>query len=145
MTDKGFVEKGSFPFQNSPALYPLFRGIWERAEREIRSADKISFVGLSMHSFLFDGLKYLFDGKEGQVEVCVANPDTTTWIRGNHETYWQNHPHSSAYLVNQMLKKVAPKMMQVGMFQGGLTTDHITLVKDFSSFVKTQMKPIVSN
>jgi hypothetical protein len=145
MTDKGFVEKDSFPFRGSPPLYSLFRGIWERARREVQAADKISFVGLSMHSFLFDGLKYLFDGKEGQVEVCVANPDTTPWIRGNHETYWQNHPHSSAYAVNQALKNIAPKMQRVGMLQGGLATDQITLVKDFALFVKTQIKPTVSN
>jgi hypothetical protein len=145
MTDKGFIETDSFPFHNAPTLYSLFRGIWERARREIQAADKISFVGLSMHSFLFDGLKYLFDGKEGQVEVCVANPDTTTWIQGNHETYWQNHPHSSAYAVNQALKHIAPKMSRLGMLRATLQTDQITLVKDFASFVKTQMKPIAVN
>jgi hypothetical protein len=141
MTDKGFIEEKIFPFRNSN-LYPLFRGIWERAKREVQSANKISFVGLSMHSFLFDGLKYLFEGKEGQVEVCVANPDNTPWVRGNLETYWQNKPHSSAYAVNKILKDAAPKMSQVGMFSGGLTSGHITLVNDFGSFVKTQMKPI---
>jgi len=145
MTDKGFIEKDLFPFQQSTALYLLFRGIWERARREIQAADKISFVGLSMHSFLMDGLKYLFEGKEGQVEVCVANPDNTAWVRGNHETYWQNKPHSSAYAVHKALKDVAPKMSRVGMIQGSLQTDHITLVNDFGSFVKTQMKPVVLN
>jgi hypothetical protein len=79
------------------------------------------------------------------VEVCVTNPDNTAWVRGNHESYWQNKPHSSAYAVDKVLKKYAPKMSRVGMHQGGLQTDMITLVNDFGSFVKTQMTPMVTN
>jgi hypothetical protein len=143
LTKTGLGDTQSFPL--SRELHPLFSGIWQKARREVQSADKISFVGMSMHSFLEDGLKYLFDGKEGQVEVCVTNPDNTAWVRGNHESYWQNKPHSSAYAVDKVLKKYAPKMSRVGMHQGGLQTDMITLVNDFGSFVKTQMTPMVTN
>jgi hypothetical protein len=118
MTDKGFIGKNSFPLQSSPELYFLFCGIWERARREIQAADKISFVGMSMHSFLFDGLKYLFEGKEGKLEICITNPDNPTYVRNNSETYWSNHPESSAYVVSELLKKVAPKMGRLGIVSG---------------------------
>jgi hypothetical protein len=144
VTEKSFADAQSFPLHRN--LKPLFSGIWQRARREIQSANKISFVGMSMHSFLLDGLKFLFNGKAGQVEVCVANSDTPAWVRANRETYWQNKPHTSAYTVNKMLKEFAPDMNQVGVTADhGLASDQITLVSDFESFVKTQMKPIAIN
>jgi hypothetical protein len=50
--------------------------VWERARREVQIADKISFVGLSVGSFMEPGLNYLFKGKTGIVSGVVANPDT---------------------------------------------------------------------
>jgi hypothetical protein len=141
MTDKGFTEKSAFP--QYPNLYPLFRGIWERAKREVQAANKISFVGLSMHPFLMDGLKYLFENKAGNIEVCVANPDNPKWIQGKRETYWINQPHCSAYDIDQMLKGCAPHFVKMGWHEVELETGLITFANDFESFVKTQMKPIV--
>src|ERR1019366_3940180 len=54
--------------------FTLFVSIWERARKEVEAADKISFVGLSMHEYLKLGLRYLFQDKQGPVEVVVANP-----------------------------------------------------------------------
>jgi hypothetical protein len=41
-------------------VYTVFRDTWERARREVTKAAKISFVGLSMHPYLSEGLKFLF-------------------------------------------------------------------------------------
>ena len=142
MNEKGFIEQDSFPIPNAPALYSLFRGIWERARREVQTADKISFVGLSMHSYLIDGLKFLFEGKVGEAEICVANRDNTTFVPGRTETHWNRLTNSPAYAVSKILDKVASKMKRWGKTPNMSHADgDITLVNDFSEFVKTQMKP----
>jgi hypothetical protein len=143
MTERGFAEQNAFPIQ-SRVLHTLFQGIWERARRDVQAADKISFVGMSMHPFMFDGLKYLFDGKQGKVEVCVANPDNMQFVRGKAETHWNHQPYSSAYAVAKTLGEIAPKMSRFGMVPGsrrGADGD-VTLVQNFSEFIRTQMKPI---
>ncbi len=145
MSDKGFVEKEAFPLQNFGPMYPLLRRIWERARYEVQAAEKISFVGLSMHSYLLDGLKHLFKGKKGIVEVVVANTDNTVFVPGRTETHWNNIPHSPAFAVAKVLAEVAPEMKRVGIPSGRHQSDgDITLVKDFASFVKTQMAPVLS-
>jgi hypothetical protein len=53
-------------------IYPLFCGLWERARNEIQQATKISYVGLSLNDYLIPGLKYLFRGKEGEIQLVVA-------------------------------------------------------------------------
>lgn len=74
------------------ALYPLFAGIWERARREVQSADKISFVGLSLGPYLEPGLRYLFGGKIGDLQLVVANPENKRFKeQGNLQ-----HPNSPA-------------------------------------------------
>jgi hypothetical protein len=129
MTEKGFVEKTDFPLQGH---FPLFRGIWERARRDVQAANKISFVGLSMHPFLKDGLRFLFNGKPGPVEVVVANPENLPFVRGQGQTHWSKQPHSPGFAVNRVLNEIAPNMQRAG--------GDITLVNDFSGFIKTQMK-----
>jgi hypothetical protein len=142
MTEQGFAGKDSFLFQNNKILYSLFYGIWTRARREVQAADKISFVGLSLHQFLLDGLKYLFEGKTGDVEVCVANPDNTAFIPGNTHTHWNNLPNSPAHTVSQITKAVALNMKRWGSVPTMPRSDgDITLVRDFSEFIRTQMKP----
>ncbi len=144
MTDKGFVKEEAFAAAHSRPLYQLFRRIWERARREIGLADKVSFVGLSMHQFLFQGLKYLFEGKGGDVEVVVANPDNSAFIPGRPDTYWAKQPHSSAFAVGEALNRAAPGMRRVGIPSGQTThsAGDITIVKNFAEFVRTQMKPL---
>lgn len=142
MNENGFIEDGSFPLPNAPALYSLFRGIWERARREVQNADKISFVGLSMHSYLIDGLRFLFEGKTNEAEICVANPDNITFVPGRTETHWNSLTNSPAYTISKILDKVAPRMKRWGKVPNRSRSDgDITLVNDFSEFVKMQMKP----
>jgi hypothetical protein len=66
--------KTNFPLGNYQGYFEFFVSIWERARKEVFAADKVSFVGLSMHKYLELGFRYLFQVKEGPVEVVVANP-----------------------------------------------------------------------
>ena len=136
MTKQGFVGKGRdstlFQFFGG-SVYELFRGIWERAKREVESAHKISFVGLSMHQFLSDGLGYLFEGKKDKVENAPFD-------RIRSETHWNNLPNSPAKKLSQILGIVAPGMRWSGYGVPRKREDgEITLVKDFEAFIKTQM------
>ena len=131
--ENGFIEQGAFPISYDASLYPLLIGIWKRARDEVQTAEKISFVGLSMHSFILDGLKYLFEGKTGEVRIVVANPDNTPFIPGQGETHWCRLPHSPGFLVSDALGKIAPNLKK--------HRDEVTLVKDFAAFIKTEMKP----
>jgi len=136
--ENGFVGKSSFPYQPAGQLYDLLVGIWNRAQREVQAAKKISFVGLSMHEFLFDGLQFLFKDKKGTVEVVVANPDNASPGSDEFAYSWSSLPHSPAYAVNQVLGKVAPNVLPR---RAGQVVSDFTLVKDFADFVKTQMRP----
>jgi hypothetical protein len=141
----GFVQERAFSSQyHNNSLYPLFSGIWQRAKREVRSADKISFVGLSMHQFLEDGLKYLFDGKTNETEIVVANRDNIPFMSATPSAHWARFPYSPGCVLTEMLNKVAPKMKRTGIVMGhsGRTNGEITLVKDFAEFVRTQMIPV---
>src|SRR5207249_3649404 len=77
-------------------LFNLYRNIWQLAKTEVESATKISFIGLSLHRYMEDGLKYLFQKKPaGIVQVVVANPtDTENLCRR----------------LGRMLRRVAPEM-----------------------------------
>ena len=125
-------------------LGPMMLGIWARAHREVLAADKISFVGLSMHPFLFDGLKYLFKGKEGDVEICVVNPENTEFVPEKSGTHFNNIPHSPAFALSQVLNLIAPKMNRFGKSPHYLakSTGDITLIKNFADFIRKEMKPI---
>jgi hypothetical protein len=75
-----FISEKSFCLQyqpeNCPApVYTVFRDTWERARHEVRNASKISFVGLSMHPYLSDGLKFLFVHRSFPPEtILCASP-----------------------------------------------------------------------
>ncbi len=97
-----------------------------------------------MHSFLTDGLKYLFEGKKNKVEVCLANPENTAFVPGRIETHWSRLPNSPAQKLADTLRKVAPGMAWSGYAVPNTRDDgDMTLVNDFSAFVRTQMAPVI--
>ncbi len=57
-------------------LYELCKAIWLRAQREIADAEKFSFVGLSMHKFLKQGLEFLF---KKRIEKLKSGKNATDW------------------------------------------------------------------
>lgn len=53
--------------------YSIYRAIWTRARQEVQEATRISFVGLSMHSYLDEGLRFLLDGKRRGLEWSITD------------------------------------------------------------------------
>jgi hypothetical protein len=88
------------------ALFRLYRTIWYGAKTAVDAAHRISVVGLSMHPFLEDGLKYLFGSKSGAVETVIANPDNDLFREAQNRL----HPSSLCGRVSDVLGRVAPKV-----------------------------------
>jgi hypothetical protein len=165
-----FVKQNSAPATNESArlLFRHFKSIWENAKRAVLKADKISFVGLSMHEYLKDGLTYLFDGfnkapmpefqraidagimkdqPPKQVQVVVANPENEQFKNAENRL----HPSSLCGKVADLLKDVAPKMHYVrssseydGIFRSTDTPDKkedpdITPRYNFEEFIQREM------
>ncbi len=128
------------------SLYPLFRGIWERARREVQSADKISFVGLSFGEYMEPGLRYLFNGKAGDIQMVIANRETPKF-KGREE-----HPNSPSSRVYQMLtERCGLKARVFGSFsefeatqvEDYRTEEHeptMTCHEFFKDFIKAEMQ-----
>jgi hypothetical protein len=166
MNQDGFIEKDSSPLQNTPAVHSLFRGVWEKARRAVQAADKISFVGLSMHEYLNDGFSYLFhnfgkvsdpkiqhwiargemdENKPKGVQVVVANPENDNF----QNTERGFHPASPCGKVAEMLRKVASNLKfirssseDVGGFHGtpeDIVEFGITPRNSFKEFVEREM------
>ncbi len=91
-------------------LYKLYEAIWQGAREAVKLADKISFVGMSMHPYLKQGLKYLFDGRDRAVEVVVANKANEHF----KNVQVRLHPDSPCGRAAEMLKSVSPNMRFVG-------------------------------
>ncbi|HEY4414909.1 MAG TPA: hypothetical protein VGO57_04375 [Verrucomicrobiae bacterium] len=87
-------------------LYLLYKEIWTAAQEKIERANKISFVGLSMHDYLKDGLAFLFQKPPTAVSVVVANPENE-YHRSEKSRL---HPASLCGKVVTMLNQIAPDM-----------------------------------
>ena len=99
-----------FPLRSDQYYFNLFVSIWERAQKEVLAADKISFVGLSMHEYLKLGFRYLFQGKKGRVQVVVANVLNDRFREG-YRTGYQLHPNSPCRRVFDLLAEVTEKKL----------------------------------
>lgn len=83
-------------------IHALFEAIWYRAQVEITSARRVSFVGISMHPYLHYGFEWLFEmrmramqtprlkAKLESLEVVVANPDAVGPVGGAHRGVCKN-------------------------------------------------------
>lgn len=87
-------------------LHRLYKQIWEGAKEAVQHADKISFVGMSMHHYLESGLRYLFQDKHTPAQVVVANP-LNEYFKDERQRL---HPASPSGQVTRILKSVAPKL-----------------------------------
>jgi hypothetical protein len=56
-----------------PSVYRILEAVWARAREEVIAADRISFVGLSMHDYLRPGFSYLFTGKSGKIRLAITD------------------------------------------------------------------------
>jgi hypothetical protein len=98
-----FTRHGNTPKQKEEAvrLWGLYKEIWCAAQEDVSDATKISFVGLSMHPYMEQGLKFLFKRrKEGKVQMVIANVT--------------NDMDALCRTVSNVLRKVAPSMLAKG-------------------------------
>ncbi len=125
-------------------IYGVCKAIWERAQHEISQADKISFVGLSMHEFLKGGLTYLFANRRPKaanmpenVQVVLASPGALS-----HGTKFSNlaHPLSLAGKLMSTLVEVYPTFknwMPPDLGKSG--TGQVVCYEDFEAFIKSEL------
>lgn len=149
-------------------LFNHFKTMWENAKISVERADKISFVGLSIHDYLEGGLRYLLqdvgkikdpkvracitegtydEAKPKRVEVVVANPDNNQFKNAENRL----HPSSLCGKVADLLKRVAPNLAYVrssseddGIFRSTDTPDKvedpdITPRLTFREFIEREM------
>jgi hypothetical protein len=154
--------------QDGKKLFNHFKIMWENAKLSVEQADKISFVGLSMHEYLEGGLRFLFqdfgktkdpkvcnwikdgtmdEAKPKRVEVVVANPENDQFRNSENRL----HPASLCGRVADVLKKVAPNLAYVrsssendGVFRSKDTPDKtedpdITPRFTFREFIEREM------
>jgi hypothetical protein len=127
MIDKGgnFLEAKDFPLEGSE-LHSVFSAVWCQAQEAVTQADKISFVGLSMHPYLEDGLRFLFQRKSGQVEIVVANRGNQL-PHGSSESDASRDSRCPAGRVREFLRKNCPSL-------ASKTQPHTLLIRCLLSF-----------
>jgi hypothetical protein len=124
---KAIIKCDSYGTENLPVFFPwevinekgelqraddaLWSNVWKRAQSEVMAATKISFVGLSAHSYLQLGFDYLFRGKHGLCEFVVANTDNTQF--SDLFTAGSGlEPFTPAGRIHQMIQKASTKKFQ---------------------------------
>jgi hypothetical protein len=99
-----FIKKQDFPIQNDQYDYDLFTHIWQRARKEVQDAEKISFVGLSLHEYMKLGFRYLFQGKKREVQCVVANKLNKHFQQDRAEV--RPHPNSPCQRAGALIEEV---------------------------------------
>ena len=147
-TDLRLSENGSY--------YEIFKAIWQRAQKEIIDAEKISFVGLSMHQFLKTGLKFLFQERiksrtatnsnytESKLEIVLACPGA---MHSGADFRKPPAPNSAAAKLISTLMEVNPLILTYsnGCLQTPIPpvaksgSGGIVCYEDFSSFIKAEL------
>jgi hypothetical protein len=135
--DKLFKTNSANSDNISKNLRPLYTKIWQGAQAAVTRADKISFVGLSMHPYLSAGWKYLFKERNRGVEIVIANRENRNKTEGS------NRAHSGGLRrrVEELLGQVAPALMfpPLDSVSTGETNSSITLRNSFTEFIQQDM------
>lgn len=138
---RGFISEADFADnfvkperKRAVELYSLYKGIWLAAQEKISRANKISFVGLSMHDYLNDGLAFLFQKPPSAISVVVANPENE---------YYRNeksrlHPASLCGKVVATLNQIAPDMK---LFRSQSENDGNFSMDDFDKQYEPDVTP----
>ena len=116
----------------------LFKAIWTRAGREIAEAARISFVGISMHSFLDDGFKRLFEIRRKKVSEGSLVPEPQL-VSASPESVLDDlgrGPKASRQTqrILSMAKQFCPSVSTHGIDQ------RVIAYKDFSEFIDREMR-----
>lgn len=127
------VDEGKF--------YNVFKSIWNGAQHVVDTADKVSFVGLSTHPFLREGLDYLFKEKDKKdpFEVVFVNRDNPSGeIEVMDHALAIKHQHTPAARMFQLLTDLHLKFHATG--NGNIADGcNMRLVRDFNTFVEQHM------
>jgi hypothetical protein len=128
---------------------PLFQAIWQTARDEVQYASKISFVGFSMHSFLFNTLEFLFKIRERTeprgktVKVVVADIDHETIDERRNMKLNEHPPHSpivklSGFFqnLNNRIQSEAPSLVP---YMKGYS---LSSRRSFRDFINKEMDPL---
>jgi hypothetical protein len=129
-----------------PAYLPLFQGIWTRARDAVQQARKISFVGLSMHPFLTDAMRFLFKGKRcqsGQVRITVANRDNEVFQRQGMADVDKQPHYSPARKVMGLLTDICPGLDVESVITDSGSVSMFTALNTFQEFIEKEMEPSV--
>ncbi len=122
-------------------MYSLFQEIWSRARKEVQAANKISFVGLSIHYYLKGGLAFLLKGKTNPVEIIVANDRNEPIMRSNNN--YRDFPQSPACRVGQIMTDCTQGLDWGGKpnrYKGPKTNPkELTLYSSFAEFIEEEM------
>ncbi len=88
-------------------LHDLFQTIWGRAKAEVLAANRISFIGISMHEYIHAGFRVLFEGKNTPIDLVVAD---STCVGDQHGRMIRNpvNPRSVESRVQKLLDDVCP-------------------------------------
>lgn len=132
-----------------PSLYSMFKETWIRARKEVQGASRVSFVGLSMHEYLVQGLKYLFDGKTGTTWLVATDPDEST-VSGQFR-YRSSLPGNRApakfldflerTCPNLVCNPGATMLLDGGRSVSSPSASSIKLRIDFEDFIAKEMNP----
>ena len=112
----GFIDESEFIFTRTASaarekevasmLYQAYKKTWTSAREQISRAEKISFVGLSMHPYLDEGFGFLFQNPPKAASIVVANPINEHYRNEKSRL----HAASLCNKVVSLLGKVAPNM-----------------------------------
>ena len=94
------------------SLHQLFVSIWKRASKEVTTATKLSFVGLSMHDFLNPAFKFLFAEKRDNAALVVCNKDHERF-RSADDVEAHTNPRSPTYKVRRLLAQICASIKGV--------------------------------
>ena len=77
----GFDDRISFPWEISKTTNQAQQNAWDVAKRMVAKARRISFVGLSMHSYLNEGFQRLFEkvSDDFSCQLVVCDHSNKTW------------------------------------------------------------------
>jgi hypothetical protein len=136
-----FLNSKTFPNMGSETSLALraFEKTWLRAQYEVATASKLSFVGLSAHEYLADGFRFLFENRrKGLVDLVMADPGNEPIERtAEIDLLPVERQTTPAYRLSRMLSEVAP-CLQTGSTVGK-TKLHIRCVSNFAEFIRREM------
>ena len=150
-----FIDEDNFIFvkgikeakqQEGRILFRHFKQMWESAKEKLSRAEKISFVGLSMHDYLKDAFAYLFQDfsklrpmNDKPCHIVVANK-----VNADFRDDILN-PRSPAGRTAELLSDVAPGLAQISRGTFGIGPNPKPTLTDFKIVPRESFKDFIEN